>query len=174
MKRDANEREIVDALRAAGHLVQHLEQGAGVPDLLVCAGGRLVLLEVKDGPKKKLTPAQVKWHAQWAGAPLFVVDSVSAALAAVADIDPQVKRVRELEEGLHQRKLQCEDLRRDMDRVGADVGASIRRARELEEETKALKECLHRLAVDMVCLFGMSVKHDAIQEARRLLGMVTT
>jgi hypothetical protein len=88
MKRDANEREIVEALRAAGHLVQHLEQGAGVPDLLVFAGGRLVLLEVKDGPKKKLTPAQVKWHAQWAGTPLFVVDSVSAALAAVGDIDP--------------------------------------------------------------------------------------
>lgn len=97
MKRDANEREIVEALRAAGHLVQHLDQGAGVPDLIVLAGGRLVLLEVKDGPKKKLTPAQVKWHAQWAGAPLFVVDSVDAALAAVADIDPQVKRVRELE-----------------------------------------------------------------------------
>jgi hypothetical protein len=107
MKRDANERDIVDALRAAGHLVQHLEQGAGVPDLLVCAGGRVVLLEVKDGPKKRLTPAQEKWHAQWAGAPLFVVDSVSAALAAVGDIDPQVKRVRELEAMLRRWDAWC-------------------------------------------------------------------
>jgi hypothetical protein len=56
----------------------------------------------------------------------------------------------------------------------ADIDPQVKRVRELDAETKALKECLHRLAVDMVCLFGMSVKHDAIQEARRLLGMVTT
>jgi hypothetical protein len=48
-----------------------------------------------------------------------------------------------------------------------DIDPQVKRVRELEA-------CLHRLAVDMVCLFGMSVKHDAIQEARRLLGMVTT
>lgn len=97
MKRDANEKALVETLRKCGFLVQQIDQGGGVPDLLVCAGGRVVLLEVKDGPKKKLTPAQQKWHAQWEGAPVFVVDSIESALAAVADIDPQVKRVRELE-----------------------------------------------------------------------------
>lgn len=89
MKRDANEKAIVETLRKCGFLVQQIDQGGGVPDLLVCAGGRVVLLEVKDGPKKKLTPAQQKWHAQWEGAPVFVVDSIESALAAVQDIDPQ-------------------------------------------------------------------------------------
>lgn len=89
MKRDANERAIVDALRAAGHKVQHLEQGKGVPDLLVMPGGvgwdypRLMLLEVKDGTKKKLTPDQVKWHEAWQGPHLAVVHSVEEALDVV-------------------------------------------------------------------------------------------
>jgi hypothetical protein len=55
-----------------------------------------------------------------------------------------------------------------------DIDPQVKRVRELEAETKALKECLHRLAADAVVIFGVSVKHDAIQEARRLLGMVTT
>lgn len=97
MKRDANEKAIVETLRKCGFLVQQIDQGGGVPDLLVCAGWRVVLLEVKDGPKKKLTPAQQKWHAQWEGAPVFVVDSIESALAAVQDIGPQAKRIRELE-----------------------------------------------------------------------------
>ena len=110
MKRDANEKAIVETLRKCGFLVQHIDQGGGVPDLLVCAGGRVVLLEVKDGPKKKLTPAQQKWHAQWEGAPVFVVDSIESALAAVADIDPQVKRVRELEEEIERTRFRANAL----------------------------------------------------------------
>jgi hypothetical protein len=89
-QRDANEHAIVDALRQCGCLVQHLQQGDGVPDLLVCTpGGRLVLLEVKDGHKqpsrRALTPAQKDWHAQWARAPLFVVDNVVDAINATGD-----------------------------------------------------------------------------------------
>jgi hypothetical protein len=96
-QRDSNERAIVEALRAAGHLVQHLQQGDGVPDLLVGVAGprtiglTLVLLEVKDGAKppsaQKLTADQVRWHQQWFRAPLHIVNSVEQALAAVRDYE---------------------------------------------------------------------------------------
>jgi hypothetical protein len=96
-QRDSNERAIVEALRAAGHLVQHLQQGDGVPDLLVGVAGprtiglTLVLLEVKDGTKKpsaqKLTADQVRWHQQWFRAPLHIVNSVEQALAAVRNYE---------------------------------------------------------------------------------------
>lgn len=97
--RDGNERDIVEALRAAGHLVQPLHQGAGVPDLLVLVGNDrvhwgapvLVLLEVKDPsqPKhrQKLTEDQVRWHQQWARAPLHIVNSVEQALAVVGNYE---------------------------------------------------------------------------------------
>jgi len=82
VKRDANERTIVDTLRAAGYAVQTLEQGKGVPDLLVCGpDGRLSMLEVKQ-PGEKLTPAQVKWHAAWPGK-VYVVHNADEALEAV-------------------------------------------------------------------------------------------
>ena len=86
VKRDANERAIVEALRAAGYAVQTLEQGKGCPDLLVCkpyayGDGRLTLLEVKE-PGGRLTPAQVKWHAAWPGK-VYVVHDAAEALAAV-------------------------------------------------------------------------------------------
>lgn len=87
--RDRNETEIVKGLRARGCLVQPLMQGNGVPDLLVCApGGAVILLEVKDPAKvpsaRKLTPEQVEWHSAWLahGAPLHVVETVEAAVAA--------------------------------------------------------------------------------------------
>lgn len=84
-KVDANHAEIVSALRKAGANVESLAGvGKGVPDLLVGIDGRLMLMEVKDGNKppsaRELTPPQIAWHAQWAGYPLSVVDSVEAAL----------------------------------------------------------------------------------------------
>ena len=82
VKRDANERAIVEALRWVGCAVQTLEQGKGCPDLLVCdETGRLVLMEVKQ-PGEKLTKAQVKWHATWPGK-VYVVHTPEEALAAV-------------------------------------------------------------------------------------------
>lgn len=85
VKRDANERAIVEALRAAGYAVQTLEQGKGCPDLLVCNPdiglGRHYLLEVKQ-PGEKLTAAQVRWHAAWPGK-VYVVHTADEALEAV-------------------------------------------------------------------------------------------
>lgn len=84
---DANQAEIVAALRKAGAKVEHMHaMGGGFPDLLVMWRGVLTLLEVKDGNKppsaRKLTPDQVKWHAEWKEC-VFVVESVEQALEAI-------------------------------------------------------------------------------------------
>jgi hypothetical protein len=64
---DANQREIVAALRAAGRTVEVLSDvGRGVPDLLVSVCGRNYLLEVKAG-KAGLTQDEARWHAAWRG-----------------------------------------------------------------------------------------------------------
>ena len=90
-KVDANQREVVKALRKAGATVQHLHAvGAGCPDLLVGYKGGNHLVEVKDGHKppsaRKLTPDQVVWHRDWRGN-AHVVKSVTEALA-VLGIEP--------------------------------------------------------------------------------------
>lgn len=89
-KIDANQPEIVKALRAAGAAVQHLHAvGAGCPDLLCSIDGRNFLVEVKDGDKppsaQKLTPDQVEWHKNWK-APVYIVNSVETALDLVSKI----------------------------------------------------------------------------------------
>ena len=89
-KVDANQREVVAALRAAGASVQLLHAvGEGCPDLLVGYKGLNMLLEVKDGSKppsaQKLTPQQEEWHRDWRGHRV-VVNSPEAALTAIGVI----------------------------------------------------------------------------------------
>lgn len=83
-KTDATQVAIVEALRAAGYLVQVLATvGGGVPDLLVgCPSGELVLIECKnpDGRGRGLTPAQAAWHHAWRRCPLLVAESAREAL----------------------------------------------------------------------------------------------
>ena len=86
-KVDANQREVVAALRGAGASVQLLHAvGEGCPDLLVGYKNLNLLLEVKDGSKppsaQKLTPQQEVWHRDWRGQRV-VVNSPEAALAAI-------------------------------------------------------------------------------------------
>jgi hypothetical protein len=82
---DANQSEIVDALRAAGASVEPklARIGEGVPDLLVGIRGVTTVMEVKDGAKvlskKKLTTDEVRWHNNWNGS-VYVVESVEQAL----------------------------------------------------------------------------------------------
>lgn len=71
-KIDANQPEIVAALRKIGCTVQILSSvGKGCPDILVGYRGRNFLLEIKDGAKpvsaQKLTPDQIEWHDLWNG-----------------------------------------------------------------------------------------------------------
>lgn len=84
-KIDANQNEIVKALRKIGATVQSLaEVGDGVPDLLVGYQGFTYLIEVKDGSKvpsaRKLTPDQKIWHEKWTGGTLRVANSIEDAL----------------------------------------------------------------------------------------------
>lgn len=81
---DANQFEIVDALRTIGASVQHLHQvGGGCPDLLVGFRGRNVLLEVKV-PKGKLNELQEDWFQAWRGQ-AHVVRSVDEAIRSVTE-----------------------------------------------------------------------------------------
>lgn len=86
-KVDANQGEIVNALRSIGASVEPLHQiGGGCPDLLVGFRGVNFLLEVKDGSKPRshriITPAESAWHAAWAGQVAIVVN-IDQALAAI-------------------------------------------------------------------------------------------
>lgn len=86
-KVDANQSEIVAALRGVGCSVQPLHAvGGGVFDLLVGKGGTNWLVECKDGSKppsaRRLTPDQREWHDAWRGN-VAVVKDVSEALTLV-------------------------------------------------------------------------------------------
>lgn len=84
---DANQPEIVAALRGVGATVQLLHKvGKGCPDLAVGWRGWNYFLEVKDGTKppsaRVLTDDQVEWHGGWKGQ-VAVVKSVDEALQAI-------------------------------------------------------------------------------------------
>jgi hypothetical protein len=81
-KVDANQAQIVEALRAAGASVTDLSRfGHGVPDLLVGYNRRVYLLEVKSADGK-LTPAEERWQNEWRGQSA-VVRTVEQALYVI-------------------------------------------------------------------------------------------
>jgi len=74
-KVDNNQTQVVKALRDLGATVQHLHAvGKGCPDIIVGFKGKNLLLEIKDGDKKVLTPDQVNWHKLWKGQVNVVTD----------------------------------------------------------------------------------------------------
>lgn len=82
---DANQREIIEALRKAGASVQPLHKvGGGCPDLAVGFRGRNLFFEVKDGSlppsARRLNDLQAEWHLLWRGS-VHVVTSPAEALA---------------------------------------------------------------------------------------------
>jgi Holliday junction resolvase len=85
---DANQAQIVHALRQCGCTVQSLASiGKGCPDLLVGCRGDLYLMELKDGAKspskRRLTDYESEWIADWEGGPVYIVESIEDALRAV-------------------------------------------------------------------------------------------
>ncbi len=76
-KRDTNEPEIIQALRAAGATVEQLSK-KGVPDLLIGFQGSTYLIEVKTA-KGKLTPDESTWIEKWNG-PVHIVRTIEEAL----------------------------------------------------------------------------------------------
>lgn len=85
-KTDANQAEIVEALRKVGCCVEDMSSyGGGVPDLLVWSPFRkaTLLFEVKNPKAKgKLNKLQQEWHTKWRGQ-VCVVMSVDEALREV-------------------------------------------------------------------------------------------
>ena len=81
-KVDANQADIVKALRTCGVSVQSLATvGKGCPDLVASDGQDTWLIEVK-GPKGKLTPDQVEFISNWRGT-VHIIRTVDEALQLV-------------------------------------------------------------------------------------------
>jgi hypothetical protein len=80
-KVDKNQKDVVKALRDYGaHVFLLHTVGGGIPDLMVCYEDNTILMEVKDGDGKKLTPQQITLFANWMGGPLHRVNSVQEAI----------------------------------------------------------------------------------------------
>ena len=84
-KVDANQTQIVSALRAAGASVQSLAPiGKGCPDILVGYQGVTYTLELKDGRTgKDVKERQDKWHAEWRGRAVTIAKTPDEALRAI-------------------------------------------------------------------------------------------
>jgi hypothetical protein len=77
---DANQDQIVSALRAAGAYVWII----GLPvDLLVGYKGYSFLMEIKSTPKKRLTKLQADFFENWMGGTLCRVDNAESALRMI-------------------------------------------------------------------------------------------
>jgi hypothetical protein len=77
---DANQAQVVSALREAGAYVWII----GLPvDLLVGYKGHTFLVEVKDGPRKRLTAIQQDFFNNWSGSTLARIDGPEAALRMI-------------------------------------------------------------------------------------------
>ena len=77
---DANQDQIVSALRAAGAYVWII----GLPvDLLVGYKGHSFLMEIKTTSKKRLTKLQADFFENWTGGTLCRIDSPEAALRMI-------------------------------------------------------------------------------------------
>jgi hypothetical protein len=83
-RRDDNEKEIIAAMREAGAYVKAIND-EGLFDLLVSYRGETMLIEVKDGAKppsaRRLTEAEQKFHDEWPGSNLYIINSVEEALS---------------------------------------------------------------------------------------------
>ena len=77
---DANQDQIVIALRAAGAYVWIISLPV---DLLVGYKGHTFLVEIKTDAKKRLTALQADFFENWSGSTLARVDSPDAALRMI-------------------------------------------------------------------------------------------
>lgn len=77
-KRDANEIEIVAALRKIGATVIYLSE-PNAPDLLIGYKNKTYLIEVKT-PRSKLKPGQRQFFSDWKGGPCSIAHNVGDAL----------------------------------------------------------------------------------------------
>ena len=85
-RKDDNQKEIVDGLRAVGVKVHILNQ-AHIPDLLVGHRFNFYLMEIKNEKRKpserKLRPGQQAFADEWAGYPICKVESLQDAFVTL-------------------------------------------------------------------------------------------
>ena len=80
---DANQAQVVSALRAAGAYVWII----GLPvDLLVGFNNEMYLVEIKNGSRKHLTKLQQDFFASWTGGGLHRIESPDEALRMIGVI----------------------------------------------------------------------------------------
>ena len=80
---DANQEQIVSALRGAGAYVWII----GLPvDLLVGYKNHTFLVEIKTNSKKKFTKLQTDFFDNWSGGTLARIDNPEAALRMIATL----------------------------------------------------------------------------------------
>lgn len=78
---DAAQSPLVTDLERLGFSVCLLFRvGEGVPDALVAKNGVDILVEIKNGPKDKLTTAEKTFHAEWKGAPVLIAYNAEMVL----------------------------------------------------------------------------------------------
>ena len=82
-KVDANQEQIVSALRTAGAYVWIISLPV---DLLVGYKGHTFLVEIKSTSKKRLTPLQADFFENWCGGTLVRIDSSEAVLRMIGVI----------------------------------------------------------------------------------------
>jgi hypothetical protein len=82
-KVDANQEQIVSALRAAGAYVWIISLPV---DLLVGYKGHTFLVEIKSTSKKRLTPLQADFFENWCGGTLARVNDAESALRMIGVI----------------------------------------------------------------------------------------
>lgn len=82
---DANQQEIIDALRKCGYSVESVHRrGAGFPDIIVGAHGKNYLMEIKNPEYDcKLTDDEREFFLSWRGQ-VDIVTSIDDALEVVA------------------------------------------------------------------------------------------
>ena len=77
---DANQQQVVSALRSAGAYVWII----GLPvDLLVGYNNQIFLFEIKNGSKKRLTKLQQDFFASWTGGGLHRINGPDEALRMI-------------------------------------------------------------------------------------------
>lgn len=80
-KVDANQPEVVKAMRKIGAVVTPMHQlGKGVADLLVSWRQKWFVMEVKSKSKSDLTPDQIEWIAEQRAAVVIVTSPAEAVM----------------------------------------------------------------------------------------------
>ena len=96
-KVDANQPEIVQALRTVGATVLHIHMVPKSADIVVGYRGMNYILEIKDEnqppSKRRLTPDEQEFHDTWRGS-VHTVKNIGEALAVIGAVEYKLEPER--------------------------------------------------------------------------------